>query len=82
VVQSLAPALGGGNGYPQVLFDLVLPGKVAEGTGAKAAIEVGVLGLGFAGNNALYFFFLPLSPQKISDFSGSPKINPIIAHII
>jgi hypothetical protein len=60
VVQRLAPALGGGNGYSQVLLDLVLPGEVAEGMGAEAGIEVGVLGLGLAGNNALYL----LSPAK------------------
>jgi hypothetical protein len=61
VVQGLLPAPGGGDGYPQVLLDLVLAGKVVEGMGTEAAIEVDVLDLGLTRNNTLYL----LSPSLL-----------------
>jgi hypothetical protein len=69
VVQSLAPPLSRGDGYPQVFLYLVLPGEVVKAVGAEAGVKGGVLGFGLARNNALYFLF-------------SCGVNLIITHII
>jgi hypothetical protein len=61
VVQRLAPAFSRGDGYLQVFLDLILPGEVVKAAGAEAGVKAGVLGLGLAGNNALYGFVLPRS---------------------
>jgi hypothetical protein len=59
VVQRLLPAPGGGDGYLYIILNLVLADEVVEEPGAEAGIQGYVLGVGLAGNDALYFDLPP-----------------------
>jgi len=48
MVQCLLPALGRGDGYLDVILDLVLADEVAEAPGAEATVQGYVLGVGLA----------------------------------
>jgi hypothetical protein len=75
VVQSLAPPLSRGDGYPQVFLDLVLPGEVVKAVGAEAGVKGGVLGLGLARNDALDFFS-PLVKSNYNTYNLSQNKEP------
>jgi len=47
VVQSFAPALGGGDGYIQILLCPALPDEFIKTAGSEAGIKWYILGVGF-----------------------------------
>jgi hypothetical protein len=55
MVQRLVPALSRGDGYLQVVLNLILPDKIIKTPRSKAAVEVYILGSGLTGNNSVYF---------------------------
>jgi len=55
VVQWLVPALGGSDGYIQILFDPVLPDEVSKMSWPQAGIKGNILGAGFTRYNVSYF---------------------------
>jgi len=48
MVQRLASAGGGGNGYLQVFFDTLLPDEVTETAGTEVGVQRLILGAGLA----------------------------------
>jgi hypothetical protein len=58
MVQRLVPALSRGDGYLEVILNLILPDKVIKTPGAKAGVKVYILSPGFARYNSFYFCLL------------------------
>ena len=59
VVESLAPAFGGGDSYVQVALYLVLPDKIAKSAGSQTGFKWYVLGAWFTRHNTSYFTLPP-----------------------
>jgi len=60
MVQRFLPDPGGGDGNVDIVLNLVLADEVVEEPGAEAGVQGYVLGVGLAGNDALYFDLPPI----------------------
>ncbi len=69
MVKGFFPAPGGGDGNIDIIFNLVLADEIVKEPGPQAAVQGYVLGVGLAGNYALYLT-LPLR-VKLAYYSTS-----------